>query len=198
MSAAAKKIDHPAVMTVDEFLDWPGDGTGTRYELVDGQLRAQDARSEAHGGIHGNIARLIGNHVHGTNCRVVIGGGVRPHLLADWNFRVPDISVTCAPNLPGARDVAEPKLLIEIVSPTNKAETWDNVRNYVTLPTVQEIVLISTSRAEADILRRGPDGHWPQNPLHIGRAGPIPLASIGLDMAMADVYWGTHLSGRAG
>ena len=35
MSLAVKL---PDLMTIDEFLKWPGDGTGTRYELVDGEL----------------------------------------------------------------------------------------------------------------------------------------------------------------
>ena len=32
MSTAPAKL--PPLMTVADFLDWPGDGTGTRYELV--------------------------------------------------------------------------------------------------------------------------------------------------------------------
>ena len=44
--------NHPPLMTVDEFIKWPGDGTGTRYELVNGELRAQDPASDAHGTIH--------------------------------------------------------------------------------------------------------------------------------------------------
>ena len=35
---AARKL--PPMMTVDDFLCWEGDGTDTRYELVDGVLRA--------------------------------------------------------------------------------------------------------------------------------------------------------------
>jgi hypothetical protein len=57
----------------------------------------------------------------------------------------------------------------------------------VTLPTGEEIVLIETSQGEAHILRHGLAG-WSKNPLLVGRKGPIPLASIGLDLSMADVY----------
>ena len=41
----------PPPMTVDEFIAWPGDGTATKYELVDGALRAQDPASDTHGTI---------------------------------------------------------------------------------------------------------------------------------------------------
>jgi Uma2 family endonuclease len=30
----------PSRMTVDEFLDWPGDGSAQKFELIDGELRA--------------------------------------------------------------------------------------------------------------------------------------------------------------
>ena len=42
-------------MTVAEFLAWPGDGTGRVYELVDGELRAQDAASDTHGTIQSEL-----------------------------------------------------------------------------------------------------------------------------------------------
>ena len=37
MTSARQKI--PSVMTADEFIAWPGDGVGGRYQLVDGELR---------------------------------------------------------------------------------------------------------------------------------------------------------------
>jgi Uma2 family endonuclease len=197
MSALVKPRQN--LMTVVEFLAWPGNGTGTRYEWVDGQLRARDAPSDGHGSIHSNVVRLLGNHLHGaaSRCRVVIGGGVRPNLRADWNYRIPDIAVTCAPHRSDGHDVLEPKLLIEILSDSNRADTWDNVRNYVTLLSVEEIVLIETSHGEAHILRRGSSG-WSKNPVLISRKGPIHVASVDLDLAMTDVYWGTDLAGRIG
>ena len=53
MADAARKL--PPLMTVAEFLEWPGDGTGTRYELVDGVLRAMAPASDNHGTIQTNL-----------------------------------------------------------------------------------------------------------------------------------------------
>jgi len=36
MTTVATRL--PPLMTVADFVDWPGDGTSTRYELVDGVL----------------------------------------------------------------------------------------------------------------------------------------------------------------
>ena len=44
---AARKL--PKLMTADEFLEWEGDGTGMRYELVDGYLRAMAPAAVPHG-----------------------------------------------------------------------------------------------------------------------------------------------------
>jgi Uma2 family endonuclease len=38
MTALPKLV--PSRMTVEEFLDWPGDGSATKFELVDGEPRA--------------------------------------------------------------------------------------------------------------------------------------------------------------
>ena len=102
MGNAAKNL--PPLMTYDEFVAWGGDGTDTRYELVDGVVRAQDAASDGHGTIQANIAFALGAHLRGvgSRCRVVTAGGVRPKLRAEWNFRIPDVLVTCAPSLAAA------------------------------------------------------------------------------------------------
>ena len=39
----------PSRMTVDEFLDWPGDGSGQKFELIDGELRASPPRASRTG-----------------------------------------------------------------------------------------------------------------------------------------------------
>ena len=96
MSASAKKL--PELMTVDEFIAWPGDGTGLWYDLVDGQLRAHAAPSDLHATMHAIVTSLLVSHLQSNLpfCRVAIGGGVKPRIKADWNYRVPDITVTCS------------------------------------------------------------------------------------------------------
>lgn len=184
-------------MTVEEFLAWPGDGTGTQYELVDGIIRAQDAPSDAHGRMHANIAYAITAHlrIHRPHCNVAIGAGVRPHVRSDWNYRIPDLAVTCTPNRAGAREVPDPVLLIEIISAGNSADTWDNVRNYISLPSVQEIVLFEAFAVKAYVMTRDAAGVWPKNPTEVVAGGSVSFGSIGLDMPIEDTYRGTYLAG---
>jgi len=195
-TASQRKFDQPPPMTVEEFQKWPGDGTGRRYELVDGVLRAQDPASDAHGTIQGNLAIIIGNHVQATRrgCRIVIAPGIRPHLRARWNHRIPELAVTCAPNRPDGHMTPEPVLIVEVLSPSNAEDTWSNIPLYASLPSVQEILIVSSSEVAAELLRRGPDGNWPQDPEPIQRGDLIRLSSIGLDVPLEEAYRGTYLS----
>jgi Uma2 family endonuclease len=193
MSSAARKFE--PLMTVDEFLEWDGDGTGLTYDLVDGQPRAHAAPSGTHATMHTRMATILTNHLDAVKpqCRVMIGAGVRPALRADWNFRVPDLLVTCVRNERGERDAPSPSVIVELLSPSNTAETWDNVRNYMTLPSVKEIHLISTLRVAAQVLRRKADGHWPGEPDDIGPDGTLTFEPIDLVLPLKAAYKGTYL-----
>jgi Uma2 family endonuclease len=133
----------PARMTVDEFLVW-------------------DPAAAPRGAIQAELGRLLANHLaeRASPCRVIAAPGIVPRVRANENFRVPDLGVTCAPP---SREVMvpEPVLLIEILSPSNEPETRANVWTYTTIPSVQEILLVSSTRVEAELLRRGRDGARP-------------------------------------
>ena len=189
-------VRQPNLMTVEEFLAWPGDGTGRWYDLVDGELRAQDAPSETHGSMHARIAYLLTAHLDKRlpSCRAVIGGGVKPRLRAKWNYRIPDLAVTSGRNEKGVHAVPDPVIIIELLSPSNRADTWDNVRNYATLPSVSEIVVIDTESVSADVLVRDDKGLWPANPTRVDAGGVVLFASIGFEMPLNEAYRGTYLA----
>ena len=183
-------------MTVDEFIRWPGDGTGTRYELVNGDLRAQDPTTVAHGTIHSNLTILIGNHLRGNRpgCLLVVAPGVQPRLRANWNFRIPDLGVSCSASTPNEHTLAEPVLLIGILSESNSDDTWSNIALYATLPSVAEIVIVDSTKVASELLRRGTDGNWPQAPLAFEAGGRIAMESIGLELSVSEVYRDTNLA----
>jgi Uma2 family endonuclease len=124
---------------------------------------------------------------------VVIGGGVRPKLRANWNYRVPDITITCGKNQKGGHDVPDPVIIVELLSPSNKADTWDNVRNYTTVPSIGQIVIIDTTQVYADVLVRNSLGHWPDDALELTIGGTIHFPSINFDLPLIDADRGTHL-----
>ena len=103
-----------ARMSVDEFLNWDS-GDGLRYELVDGEPRAMAPASRTHGTLQGRLATLINNHLDRENrpCSLVVEPGIVPHLLSDYNVRVPDLAVTCAPYQTEEAVLTDPVLLMQ-------------------------------------------------------------------------------------
>lgn len=181
----------PHRMTVAEFQAWepPAEMAERRWELVDGEPVCMAPPSVDHGAIQGELARLIGNWLtaHRPECRVVITPGVVPRVRSDFNERVPDLAVACGP-VRAARTLEGAALLIEILSPSNEAKTRANVWAYATIPTVREIVLLSSVSVAAERFRRGADGAWPPEPALLGAGDELGLESVGMRVALLAAY----------
>jgi Uma2 family endonuclease len=188
MVAMRKRL--PTRMTVDEFLVWDADDvTGRRWQLIDGEPVPMAPAAEVHGRIQAELARLLGNHLLATGrpCTVISAPGIVPRIRSNENFRVPDLGVTCAPPSGGVM-VPEPVLLIEILSPGNEAKTRLNIWTYTTMPSVQEILAVRSTRMEVELLRRENDGNWPASPVIVRPPDMLALTSIGLEMPVDDLY----------
>ena len=158
----------PVWMSVAEFLNWDS-GDALTYELVDGEPRAMGPANRTHGILQGRLATLINNHLDREErpCSLVVEPGVVPRLLSDHNVRVPDLVVTCAPCQTEEAVLTDPVLLIEILSSSNQAKTWTNVWTYTSIPSVREILILRADRIAAELLRRSPQGEWPERPVAI-------------------------------
>ena len=183
-------------MTVEDFLAWDGDGHQGKLELVDGEVRAMSPASATHGLIQAALAILIGQHLKrgGTRCRIFTEPAVSVRVRANSNVRVPDLGVTCAAVAANDQLLPDPVLLIEVLSPGNSDDTWDNVWAYCTIPTVREIVVVHSTRIRAELLRRDGQGNWPENPEMIEMGGMLKLDGIGFEAALAEVYADTYLA----
>jgi Uma2 family endonuclease len=196
MSTALKMPPH---MTVAEFLKWePDERSGALWQLRDGEPEMMAPASDAHGSIQAELSYLITAHFRSNNrpCRAVTAPGVVPEERSEENCLVPDIGITCAPPT-GEHLMHEPLVLMEILSPTNVSKTRANVRGYMTIPTVAEIVVLRSTAIAAEILRRAPDGTWPQQPDIINADGDLRLDSIGFTAPLRDAYRTTNLASAA-
>jgi len=189
--AVAVKL--PEFLTFDAFLAWDAP-MGPLWQLVDGVPQAMAPPSPTHALIQAEVAALIRNHLVANNspCSVAVTPGVVPRVQSDTNMRIPDLAVTCSPPQPGDNALRDPVLLIEILSPSNRAETWTNVWSYTTIPSVREILILHSMAIGADLLRRGADGTWPERPEAIGQ-DDLTLDSIGYTGSLAAFYRSTRL-----
>ena len=183
-------------MTVAEFLNWePDDSSGRLWQLRDGEPEMMAPASDRHGSIQSRLSQLIGVHLDATArpCRVVTAPGVVPAERSEDNCLVPDLGITCAPPT-GAHLMEQPLVLIEILSPTNVSKTRANVRAYRTIPGVAEILVVHSTVIAAEILRRTPDGTWPQQPAFISADDELRLDAIGFVTPLRDAYRNTGLA----
>jgi Uma2 family endonuclease len=109
-------------------------------------------------------------------------------VRANLNVRVPDLAVTCAEWNPDERLLQKPLIVFQILSPSNKADTWANVWSYVTIPSVLEILVLHTAEFRADLLRREADGTWPDNPVSLTPGDAARLESIDFTAPLAAFY----------
>ena len=168
--------------TVEEFLAWD-DGTDRRYELVGGQIVAMAPPSEAHATIVINLGAELRSRLK-PPCRVLAELGVRLPDREDSFYQF-DLAVTCAPADPARRYVAEPELIVEVLSPSTALhDRGRKLDHYRQLASLNEILLVASEERRVQHWRR--DGtHWVVDDL-IGDADlqlatvpdPIPLAAI--------------------
>lgn len=185
----------PAPLSVADFLVWAaGDRSVRKWQLVDGEPVAIAPASDNHGAIQAEAGRLLANHLLAisSRCRVITEPGIVPRLRSDRNYRIPDLGVTCAPPT-NAMMVADPVLLIEILSPSNEAETRVSLWAYATIPSVTEILVLSSTRMEAELLRRDTSGLWPDAPVIIASGGSVTLDSIGFTAPLDAFYRTTSI-----
>jgi len=189
MTQALKQPDES--MTVAEFLAWdPGDGQA--YQPVNGEPQAMAPASPAHGMLQSPLDRKVGAHLDdlGGPCFVVTTSGFVPQVLGKENMRVPDLAVSCSPPEDGY--IHAPVLLIEVLSPSNRAGTWFNVWAYATIPSVRETLVLHSLAVRADVLRRQPDGGWPDNPDAVLEGDLVP-DSIGFRTPLLDLCRNTRM-----
>ena len=187
-------LQPPPLMTVAEFLAWDAPN-GVRWQLVDGEAIAMAPPSRSHGAIQNELGRLIGNHLaaRAMPCSVITTPGIVPRVRAGENFRIPDLAVTCTGYQAEEYDVSDPVLIAEILSPSNKAETWRNVWAFTTIPALREILILGSTAMRAELLRRDAEGAWPAMATVI-EAGDLHLDSIGLTVPLAALYRTTRLA----
>ncbi len=196
MVALPKLSDRPDWMSADEFLVWdPPDGLP--WQLVDGVPQAMAPTNRTHGTIQSELARLLSNHLveRGSPCSVVTTPGIIPRVNAEHNVRIPDLAVTCSSYETEEATLPDPILLIEILSPSNQGETWSNIWTYISMPSVQEILVVRSASIGAELLRRNEDGTWPDRPLSV-QDGELTLESLEFSVPLIALYRTTRLARR--
>ena len=187
-------MSEPAIrrMTLDEFLRWE-DGTDTRYELLWGVPVAMAPPARAHGVLCVRLGAAIDSALRSRRpCMAQAEAGiVRPDR--DDSYYVADLAVTCSPYQRGEQIVKDPILIVEILSPgTERHDRRTKLPAYRAIESVSEILLIDSESVFAELIRRDGD-RWITD-LVQGRDATLRLASVDLQIAMAELYEGIDIN----
>jgi Uma2 family endonuclease len=109
-------------MTVEEFLVWQ-QGLEDRYELVAGMpVKMMTGASTAHDCIVVNVIMALGQQLRGSPCRPATAAvALRTKIRS---VRRGDVVVICDPPRPDTFEANDLRLVVEVLSPSNKGLDW--------------------------------------------------------------------------
>jgi Uma2 family endonuclease len=192
MSAAAQ----PRV-SLHDWLAIERTATDQRSEYVAGEVFAMAGGTEAHNLIVANVVGELRNQLKGKPCRVY-PSDMKVHIAADDVGTYPDAMVVCGERrfYDDRRDmVTNPTLIVEVLSDSTEAyDRGDKFMHYRSLQSLQAYLLLSQSRAQADLFLRQPDGTWSLSS-YPDPSDSIALRIIDAQLSLAEVYDKVELAG---
>ncbi len=177
----------PQRMTAEAYLEWEP-RQELRYEFVDGEVFAMTGGTLPHNDIAINLLTALRPHLRTQGCRINIVDAkvnITPAL-----YRYPDLVVTCDERDRIALNAIQyPKLIVEVLSPGTEAlDRGDKFKEYRTLHSLEEYVLISATQVNVEIYRRGEGRLWLYTAYQAGES--ITLESVGFEFPIALLYEG--------
>lgn len=158
-------------MTAEDYWNLP---EGKRAELIDGELWDMAAPNRMHQHVQMQLSSALNAFIqeHRGSCRVY-GAPFAVNLFADdTTFVEPDISVICDPSKLSARGCeGAPDLVIEIVSPSNRAMDYKTKQSLYSDAGVREYWIVDPSMFRTTVTR------FEQDPAPIVYTFDVPVPS---------------------
>ncbi len=172
-------------MTEAEFLA-ASEGQDGRWELVDGVVTMMVGVRRRHDRIAVNVVALLGDQLAGRTCEpftsdtfIRIPGG---------NYRIPDAGVDCGEPDADDRWAAEPRLVIEILSPSTRTfDMFGKLDEYKSVPSITYILLIDPEAPQVTLWTRAGSGGWGHATI-AGLDRVIDLPAVDVTLPLADLY----------
>jgi len=170
-------------LSPSEYLQQERDAE-QRHEYLDGEIVAMAVGSRAHNLLATRVARLLGNHLEGSGCRVY-QSDMKVRVERANRFYYPDVMVCCDPLGPDANEYFEtaPRLIVEVLSPGTAANDDGEKRvNYQSLDSLDEYLLLDPETSDAVLYRRG-GRFWTR--IALAPQDEVDLRSVGFRQALA-------------
>ena len=180
------QVAQKTFFTADNYLAWEP-AQLDRHEYLDGEMFAMAGAEDRHATVTMNAAFALRQHLSGSPCRTYMSD-MRLHVAAANSYFYPDVLVTCsALDLASPLVKTEPKLIIEVISPSTAAyDRGLKFSHYRRLASLEEYLLIDLDTRSTDCYRKGADGLWVLHPFARGES--VSLASVALEFSAAQLF----------
>lgn len=179
------------LMDIDQFFEWAS-RQKARYELVDGiPLEMMSGASGLHDRIVTNLIIALGTQLRGGRCRPTTADiALRTRIRS---VRRPDVTVTCDPPAGDVYEAREPRMVVEVLSPSNKGIGWERkMREYRRHPALEYILLVDSETVGVSLYQRDQKRDWDALDADM-LADTIELPALGCKLTLAEIYEGTEL-----
>jgi Uma2 family endonuclease len=185
MAEAARREDWPR--TVAEFQDWHA-RQPERWEFIDGHPRLMAPASIKHAIIKSHVGFALRQALADTPCAALIDG---PQILADEISAIPDVIVTCAPIDLSTPVIAEPAIIVEVMSPSSEADDagrkWFSYRK---IRSLRHYLVLSQDKRVVQVHSRS-GNLWRERFVSSGR---LELDEPALELEVDALYAGTAIA----
>ena len=176
----------PYPMTLEEYLEFEA-SSRIRHEYLAGEVIAMSGATPRHNRLAGQFYEAFRTHLKGGPCRTYMGDvQVKLRISRDDYVYYPDVMVVCGREKEGERFFTDPKLIVEVLSPsTASVDRHEKRIAYRRIATLEEYVIVAQDAVEVTAFRREED--WA--PVVLGSLDAVlELRSIDLRVPLAGVY----------
>lgn len=191
MTMPAQKLDRR--MTYAEYVAFEQTAR-ERHEFIDGEVLAMSGGTYDHSGIKTSLTALLRARLGGTGCRVR-DSDMRVGLADHRRTAYPDASIVCGPPSfdpqgPRQTTLLNPRVIFEVLSDsTERYDRTDKFNFYLTIPSLDEYLLIAHHRPRVEGYLRQGDGTWSMA-VWDGVEATARVRCLNIDLPLAELYEG--------
>lgn len=181
---AAEKLN---LISVEDYL--AGELVSSiKHEYLGGVVYAMAGARNSHNVVATNLIGALHARLRGKKCRPFNSDTkIRIRLPTHWRFYYPDASVVCRSNPGDDSFQDQPAAIFEVLSKaTRRLDEGEKKDAYLTIPSLGAYVLLEQAEAKAVVYRRTEQSFVCE--VYRGREATIPLAEIGIELPLAEVY----------
>jgi len=179
-------FQQPQKMTIEEYLEWEPQ-QDIRYEYVNGEVFAMTGGTIPHNDIALNLYTALRPHVRSRGCRANVSD-VKVQVTPKSPYYYPDVIVSCDhQDLNARKFIQNPNLIAEVLSPATSAkDRGEKFTYYLTIPSLQEYILIDSEKISVERYCRGEGRMWLYYPYMAGDI--ISLSTIEFNCPIELLY----------